>query len=420
MNRTHKIALAPTWTQGALFAQHAGYARVAYNHALADLKAGLDVGEWCGERTLRPRFNAVKFERYPWALVLSQNAVKYSIIALGDAVKAWRNDRQANRFPSFKSRRKHRRAFRADNGPDTVSVEGKRVKLPKIGWVKMRERLRFAGSIREVSIVQDGGRWFACVAVRTNDEPMPFDPSKPTLGVDVGIPTLATVSDGSRYANAKPLTRRERKMARMQKAVSRSENVHGRNRRSARRDRKREAVRKLHARIKNLRDDAHHKATTAIAVAGGVIGVESLNVRGLQRNRWLAKHVADASLGGFLLKLGYKSEMYGGKVIVADQWFPSSKMCSSCGRVKDDLTLGERVFRCLAGCEPMDRDVNAAINLREYAAASYAEARNGCGESVRPARRVAAAVLGEASTPTRRTAAATSPVPKLVLSSAAD
>ena len=182
MNQTHKIALAPTW------AQHAGYARVAYNHALADFKVGLDEGEWRNERTLCPHFNAVKFKAHPWARSLSQNAAKYAIIALGDAVKAWRNDRQANRFPTFKSRRKHRRAFRADNGPDTVRAEGKRILLPKIGWVKMRERLRFVGSVRETTIVQDGGRWFACVAVRTQDEHSPFDPSKPALGVDVAYP----------------------------------------------------------------------------------------------------------------------------------------------------------------------------------------------------------------------------------------
>ena len=419
MNRTHKIALSPNREQGALFAQHAGYARVAYNHALADSKAGLDEGEWRNDRTLRPRFNAVKFEMYPWARALCQNAAKYAIIAVGDAVKAWRNPKQTNRFPRFKSRRKHTRSFRADNGPDTIRVDGKRIHLPKIGWVKMREKLRFVGSVREVSIVQDGGRWFACVAVKTTDKPAPFDPSRPTLGVDVGISTLATVSDGTRYENPRPLARLERRLARMQKAVSRSENVYGVNKRSNRRDRKRLAVGNLHARIKNLREDAHHKATTAIAVAGGVIGVESLNVRGMQKNRSLAKHIADASLGGFLLKLEYKAEMYGAKVIAADQWFPSSKICSACGAVKSELTLGERVFKCQESCPRIDRDLNAAINLREYAAASYSEAQNGRGESVSPSRRDVAAVLDEASTPLRRRAAAMSPVPNLALSNVA-
>lgn len=119
MNRTHKIALAPNRRQGSVFAQYAGYARVAYNHALADFKVGLDEGEWRRERTLRPRFNVLKFEMYPRARPLSLNAAKYAMIAVGDAVKAWRNDRQAIRFPTFKSRRNHRRA---DNGPETVWV----------------------------------------------------------------------------------------------------------------------------------------------------------------------------------------------------------------------------------------------------------------------------------------------------------
>lgn len=135
---------------------------------------------------------------------------------------------------------------------------------------------------------------------------------------------------------------------------------------------------------------------------------------GDERNRRLAKHVADASLGGFLLKLGYKADMYGAKVIATDRWFPSSRICSSYGAVKSELRLGERV----AGCPPMDGDLNAATRLRDYAAASCVEMQNGCGESVSPP--AVSAVLGEASTPTRRTAAAMSLAANLALSGVAD
>ena len=103
--KTHKVALAPTPAQGTLLAQHAGYARVAYNHALADFKACLGCGEWLTDMDLRRRFNAQKREVYPWCAELSQNASKYAVIAVGDAVKAWKNDKQANHFPVFKSRR---------------------------------------------------------------------------------------------------------------------------------------------------------------------------------------------------------------------------------------------------------------------------------------------------------------------------
>ena len=170
---------------------------------------------------------------------------------------------------TFKSRRRHQRAFRADNGPNTVRVDGKCIQIPKIGWVNMREELCLVGGIREISIVQDGGPWFACATVRVSDDPAPFDTSSPTLGADVGISTLATVSDGTCYENLKPLAQLERKLARMQGAGVRSEDRHGKNKRSNRRDRKRLSVRNLHTRIKNLHEDAHHKATTTIAAAGG-------------------------------------------------------------------------------------------------------------------------------------------------------
>ena len=392
--KTHKIALAPTPAQGALLAQHAGYARVAYNHALADFKACLDRGEWLTDMDLRPRFNAQKREVYPWCAALSQNASKYAVIAVGDAVKAWKSDKQANHFPVFKSRRRHRRAFRADNGPDTVRCVGNRIQLAKIGAVKMREELRFEGSIREVTIVQDAGRWFACVTVRTADLPLPLTQTF-RVGVDVGVKTLATCSDGRRFDNPRALKRNERKLRRVDKSIARSRNVHGKNRLSRRRTRKYRQRERLHVRISNLRTDAQHKATTAIAVTGGVVVIEDLNVRGMVRNRKLAKAVSDSAMSSFLAKLTYKTEWYGAEVKKVSRWFPSSKLCRQCGVINDQLTLADRVFRCECGYE-CERDLNAAINLRDYDAASLAESLNGRGGYVSPP--AAAAEAREAST----------------------
>ena len=170
MIRSHRICLRPTREQESLFGQHAGYARFAYNWAVGEFKAGLDVGEWLSERSLRPRWNQVKQIIAPWARVLSQNPAKYAIIDFGQAADAWGAWRKAVKaggrsgrrcgFPRFK-RRKHEQGFRADNGPDTVRVDGKTVVLPKIGCVAMVEELRFRGSIREVTINRTAGTWFA-------------------------------------------------------------------------------------------------------------------------------------------------------------------------------------------------------------------------------------------------------------------
>ena len=149
---------SPHREQESLFGQHAGYARFAYNWAVGEFKAGLDVGEWLPDQTLQPRWNVVKGIIASWGAELSQNAAKYAIIDLGQAADTWgahrrrvkaglRSGRRVG-FPRFK-RRRHEQGFRADNGPDTVRVDGKTVILPKIGMVAMVEDLRFRGSIRE-------------------------------------------------------------------------------------------------------------------------------------------------------------------------------------------------------------------------------------------------------------------------------
>ena len=212
MIRSHRICLKPTPEQESLFGQHAGYARFAYNWTVGEFKAGLDVGEWLSEKTLRPRWNKIKHLIAPWARPLSQNSAKYAIIDFGQAAEAWGTYRKALKagkrparrtgFPRFK-RRKHEQGFRADNGPDTVRVDGKAMIVPKIGSVAMVEELRFGGSIREVTINRTAGTWFASFAVEDGQQPPVKD--GPTIGVDVGVGTLAVCSNGLKVENPKAL-----------------------------------------------------------------------------------------------------------------------------------------------------------------------------------------------------------------------
>ena len=195
MKKAHRVALKPTAEQESLFGQHAGYARFAYNWAVGEFRAGLDVGEWLSERTLRPRWTRVKPVIAPWAAMLCQNAAKYAIIDFGQAAESWGAYRRRLKsfgasgrkvgFPRYK-RRKHEQGFRADNGPGTVRVDGKVAVLPKIGRVAMVEELRFLGSIREVTINRTAGMWFACFCVEDGQE-MPAVKDGPTVGVDVGV-----------------------------------------------------------------------------------------------------------------------------------------------------------------------------------------------------------------------------------------
>ena len=379
MKRSHRIALKPTPEQELLFGQHAGYARYAYNWAVGEFRTGLAVGEWLTERTLRPRWNRVKGMIAPWGAELSQNAAKYAVIDLGQAAEGWgeycRKVRAGQRpgrrvgFPRFK-RRKHEQGFRVDNGPDTVKVDGKVVILPKIGRVAMVEHLRFAGSIREVTVNRTAGTWFACFCVEDGQEAPPVKDG-PTIGVDVGVGTMATCSDGTTVENPKALATGLKRLRQVDKAIARSRSVHGRSIQSNRRERLYAKRRRIHARIVNVRNDNHHKATTTIAKCAGRVVVETLNVSGMLRNRRLARAIADAGMSGFLSQLEYKCLWYGAEYVKADRWFASSKLCGACGWKKDDLSLSDREWWC-GGCGVLnDRDANAAENLANWPGLSF-------------------------------------------------
>ena len=400
MKRSHRVALKPTPEQESLLGQHAGYVRFAYNWALGEFRAGLDVGEWLSERTLRPRWNRVKGMIAPWGAVLSQNAAKYAIIDFGQAAESWGEYQQKVKsgqrtgrrvgFPKFK-RRKHEQGFRADNGPSTVRVDGKAVILPKTGRVAMVEELRFAGSIREVTINRTAGTWFACFCIEDGEEPPPVK-AGPMVGVDVGVGAMATCSDGTVVENPKALSGALKRLRRVDKAIARSRKVHGRSNHSHRRERLYARRRNLHARIVNVRSDHHHKATTAIAKSAGRVVVETLNVAGMMRNRRLSRAIADAGMSGFLTKLEYKCRWYGAEFEKAGRWFASSKLCSRCGWKNDDLILSDREWWC-GGCGALnDRDANAAMNLANWPGLSFPV--TGRGDCVSPA---ALAVVGEAS-----------------------
>jgi putative transposase len=366
---THKIALRPNKSQLPYLNQHAGYARYAYNTGLADFKEGLDEGIFHSKYDLRKRFNASKPD---WARAHSQNAAKYALVALGESIQSWISKKSG--FPKFK-KKGQKDSFRVDNGPDTVRIEGKRIKLPKLGWIKMFERLRFAGRILEVTISRTAHRWFASVCV---DTPMIYAKSQSNIivGIDVGINHLATLSDGTTYDAPKPLKHYLRKLRRLSKAHSRKVFGSKNRRKSA------EKLARLHYRIACIREDFHHKNTTVISKAFGMIGIESLNVSGMIKNRRLSRALTDVGIGEFLRMLKYKASIRDVKIVEADRWFPSSKTCSQCGHIKDSLGLGQREYVCEACNLVVDRDLNAALNL-EQVAASLTETKNACGEDVR-------------------------------------
>ncbi|RKU23252.1 transposase [Candidatus Poribacteria bacterium] len=379
MIKTHKIALDPNRDQIAWFYQQCGYAKFAYNSALSDFKTELSADNFLSMYDLNKRFNKKK-KAFDWTKAQDQRAAMYAVHNLGSAIDNWKAKRA--KFPRLKKRGcKH--SYTTDE--QAVRMRGKRIKLPKIGWIKTFEELRFVGKIVSVTISRTAHRWFASVSVEVqppihrcpaSSEFVDWFASKaevgtpheiersiyPTIGIDVGISTLATLDDGRKYENPKALERYERKLKREQRKLSRkvflSQNYYKQKRK----------VERLHYRIACIRRDAHHKATTDILIGVSGIGIETLQIPNLLKNRKLAKSLSDAALGGFLEKLKTKAKALGIPIVQADRFFASSKTCSACGYKKDDLTLSDRQYHCSNCGTSIDRDENAAINLRTLAA----------------------------------------------------
>jgi putative transposase len=359
---SHKIALDVEDYHRSWFSQQCGYARFAYNYALSVFKH-----EYCHWKELNKKFNIFKRD-IEWSRDMDQRAAVFGIKNLGDAISRWRKGQ--NDFPKYK-KRSHGQSYSTD--PNTVTIKGNRIKLPKIGWVRMFEKSRFEGEIVKVTISRRAHRWFASITVDTGTPNVPRDTrGLPVVGIDVGINSLATLDNGKQYENPRPLKRYERKLKREQRRLSKKEYL------SNNWFKQKRKLERIHYRVACIREDAHHKATTEIVRNASAIGIETLKITNMLKNRNLAKALSDSALGGFLSKLKSKAEVLGISVVEAPQFFASSKMCSSCGNKKKELSLAEREYHCQSCGFTEDRDVNAAKNLR-LLAVGQTERINACG-----------------------------------------
>ena len=389
-------------------ASHAGAARFAYNAGLAHVKEALDSGEppeWSHYGLLRwwnANKDALAVNRDTGVVWWSQNSKESYSMGLRDLAQGfsnWSKSRKGQRkgkrvgFPRFKSKNTTMRfaystGFTAPKASDPYGL-----KLPRIGRVHCMEnayRLVNVARFIRITVSRRAGCWYASLTVEREPVAKPA-PKGGVVGVDLGVKNLATLSDGTVIPNPRALGASLKTLRKAQQALSRK--VKG----SVRREKARERVARLHARVADVRADAINKATTMIAETYSVVCVEDLNVAGMVKNRHLARSVSDAALGEFRRQLEYKTARSGAVLRVVDRWFPSSKTCSNCGTVKAKLPLSERTFNCDMCGLSIDRDVNAAINIQ--VAGSAPETLNARGEDVRRADLVSGnADLGEART----------------------
>lgn len=370
----HKIALDPNAVQRMYFARASGVARFAYNWALGEWQAQYKAGGKPSEMSLRRQLNAIKREQFPWMFDVTKCAVQEAIIDLGTSFRAFFEKR--GRYPRFK-KKGERASFCAANAVGTFRSDGQRIKLPVIGWVRMREEVRFSGPLKRATVSREGGRWFVSLLIDTNDVQPVIQPET-VVGVDLGVTTLAMLSTGEAVTGPRAHKQLLGRLRRLNKAQSRK-------RRGSANFRKAKArLGRLHARIANIRKDATHKLTTRLTKTFRVIGIEDLNVRGMASNRRLARSIMDGGFYELRRQLTYKANLYGSRIVVVGRFYPSSKTCSCCGVIKPTLALAERMFRCDDCGFEAGRDHNAALNLARIAASSAVTA---CGENRSDVRR---------------------------------
>jgi putative transposase len=408
IRQAYRYALDPTVEQEAVLVSFTGASRFWFNQGLALVKERLDArarGEdvrvpWsytdlCSEF----KGTAIKDELAPWRSAVPIGSYQAGLEALGKALQNFSEARRAGRrvgFPRFRVKGRCR---------ESVIFQQPRIKSARrvefdlrLGPVRAKERMSKLirllerderARIMRATVSRSGASWYVSFTVERSAKQRRARRPNATVGVDLGLTRRATLSAGPPFENARPLKEALRKLRRLQRQLDRQQRANNPGRylpdgrvkpgasgwvKSRRMLRTESRLGRLHERVANLRREQAHRLTTHLTREFGVIGVENLNVRGMQANRRLARHIADVGWGMILAQLKYKTSWADGSLLVAaDRFYPSSKTCSDCGAVRAKLALSERLFTCDKCGLVIDRDLNAARNLAQMAQ-QYAQA----------------------------------------------
>lgn len=403
MRLAYRAEIRPTPRQRQALLQHAGNARWAYNWGLRQHRDAyeqwVELGKpkkwkgWPNAISLHRDLNALKKTDpedggVPWMYEASKAAPQEALRDLDRAFKNFLSGRA--KYPRFKSRSRGIGGFRLTG---TIKADHRAIQLPVIGRVKFQPGEQGYlpwGKHAQVSVTEQAGRWFVSVV---GAEVAEAEPKGPAVGLDLGVARLATLSDGTVIENPKALARGQRKIKRLQQEVSRK------NKGSANRGKARARLARAHARVRNIRRDALHKATTTIAKSHGKVIIEDLKVRNMTRSggsrkRVLNRVVLDAAFGEFRRLLEYKGKLYGCEIVAVPPHYTSQR-CSACGHVEKGNRTSQSEFRCLSCGHEVNADLNAAINILE--AASSTDSLNACGEDVRPGQPPSGGLVGQTS-----------------------
>jgi putative transposase len=361
--------------------QHAGAARWAYNWGLQVKQERYKATKRSPNAiALHRELNALKKTQVPWMYDVSKCAPQEALRKLDAAFQQFFRRCALKKqgkwkgklgYPQVKTKKKGLGSFRLTG---RIVVSQKTIVLPRLGRLRLKERGYLPTSsevqILSATVSEQAGHWY--VSVQVEQEQTVPENTGPVVGIDLGVKHLATLSDGTVIPNPRHLKCRLKKLKRLQRVVSRRQKG-GKNRKKAVR-----RLAKFHRQIKQQRSNTLHQVTTRLAKTKSVLVIEDLNVSGMLKNHRLAQAIGDVGFYEFKRQLLYKASWYGSRVILADQWEPSSKRCSGCGWIDEDLTLSDRIYHCEACGLVLDRDLNAAINLEKLAGSS-SDSLNACG-----------------------------------------
>lgn len=361
--RSVRIRLELNNKQVTMAVQHCGVSRHAYNWGLALCKDRYEHGEKHPTAIDLHKLLVKEVKSTnPWYYESSKFSPQQALRNLDIAFKRFFTKKA--KYPVFKKKGQHD-SFYLEGA---IVTNGCKVKLPIFGWIKTSENLG-QQCIKNATISRHANHWF--IALKQEFEPTHTIKTKESVGVDLGIKTLAVLSDGTTFPNLKPFKKYKRKLRLEQRKLSKKY-VKGKAQ-SANYKKQQLKVAQIHKKISDTRKDAIHKITSYLSKNYARIVIEDLNVCGMLKNHSLANAIADGGFGEFRRQLEYKCQWYGSELVIANRFFPSSKICNQCGVKKVKLKLSERVFRCDCGYE-CDRDLNAAKNLNTRAASYVASA----------------------------------------------
>ena len=363
-----KVRLRPTKVQEAQLWKSVGTARWVYNWTLERQQENYKNGrKFIYDNQLRKEITQLKRqEDYKWLGDVSNNVAKQAVKDACNAYKRFFKGQSS--VPKFKSRRKSNKTFYNDAGK--LKVKNKSVLVEKIGWVKTSEQLPMGIKYLNPRVSHDNKYWYLSVSIE--EEFTQPELTDEVIGIDLGIKTLAVCSNGMEFKNINKtakVKKIEKRLRRLQRSASRKyeKNKEG-NRyvKTCNIIKIEKQIQLLYRRLSNIRNNHLHQTTNAIVrTKPSKVVMEDLNVKGMMKNRNLAKAISQQKFYEFKRQMGYKCEKYGIEFIQVGRFFPSSKLCSNCGQINKDLKLSDRVYHCDCGLY-IDRDSNASINLANY------------------------------------------------------